>query len=242
MSRTRTSICGLALASLLAVTTPAIAHVLLDAETARPMLVAIAEHLKTTREASAEDGQVVEAWYLLGERVHQLVELMNTDVLAHGQSLYGQLLATRLSALGTRVAYVDRTRRYVYDLTPFDQYLRRAPRGTRAADAKFRLIAETFSRSLGSRPSDLAEGDLEALGKAIRQEEAFVAEHPTHPRLREVRFFLAIDYYRLHRNSPDAQIATRYRALARAALQAIIRDYPGTAEARSAEPPLQELQ
>ncbi|MGH3118302.1 MAG: hypothetical protein ACRDQ2_14560, partial [Gaiellales bacterium] len=92
MLRTRTSICGLALTGLLAVTTPVIAHVLLDAEIARPMLVAIAGHLKATREASAEDGQV-EAWYLLGERVHQLVELMNTDVLAHGQSLYGQLLA-----------------------------------------------------------------------------------------------------------------------------------------------------
>lgn len=239
MSRTRTY--GLALASLLAVTTPAIAHVVLDAEIARPMLVAITGHLKTTREASAENGHV-EAWYLLGEGVHQLVELMNTDVLAHGQSLYGQLLARRLSALGLGVEYVDRTRRYVYDLAPFEQYLRRAPRGVRAADAKVRLIAETFSRSLGSRPRDLAEGDLDALGKAIRRQEAFVAEHPAHPRLREVRFFLAIDYYRLHHNTPDAHIATRYRALARAALQAILRDYPGTAEARSAERPLQELQ
>lgn len=233
----RTSVGGLALAALLTVSTPAVAHVILDAETARPMLVAIAEQLKKT----SEDGNV-EAWYLLGERVHQLVALMNTDVLAHGESLYGQLVAKRLSALGIRVEYVDRTRRYVYDLTPFDRYLQFAPRGARAADAKFRLIAETFSRSLGSRPSDLAEGDTEALGKAIRRQEAFVAEHSTDPRLREVRFFQAIDYYRLHRNSADARTAGQYRARARSALQAIMRDYPGTAEARSAEPLLQELQ
>lgn len=239
-TRARATGAGVTLLVTVAVT-PAMAHVLLDGEIARPLLVAVVGHLKATREAPAEDAHV-EALYLLGERVHQLVELMNTDVLAHGESLYGQLLARRLSDLGIGVAFVDRRRRYVYDLAPFDQYLRRAPRGPRAADVKVRLIAETFHRSAGPHPGDLAEGDLEALRQAIRREEAFVTEHPTHPKLREVRLFLAIDYYRLHRNSPDPQIATKYRALARAAFEAIIRDYPGTTEARSAEPPLKELQ
>jgi len=231
---------ALTLAALVALTTPAGAHVVLDADVAQPMLAAIAADLKTTRDAPVDEGRA-EAWYRLGERLHQLVDLMNTDVLAHGQSLYGQLVARQLVDLGLGVTYVDRTRRYVYDVAPFEQYLRLAPRGARAADAKFRLIAEAFTRSLGRRASELAEGDPTSLAHAIRRKEAFVAEHPAHPRLRDVRFFLAIDYYRLHRNSPDARIAAQYRGLARTALQAIIRDYPGTAEARSAEPPLQEL-
>jgi hypothetical protein len=240
MDRTRSGLGGLGLTMSLAVITPAFGHVVLDPEIAGAMLVAIAGQLKASREAPAEDARV-EALYLLGERVHQLVEMMNTDVLAHEQSLYGQLMAQRLSDLGIRIVFVDRSRRYFCDLAPFEQYLQRAPRGPRAADVKFRLITETFHRSLGTRPGDLAEGNVETLAQAVRREEAFIADHPSDPRLREVRFFLAIDYYRLHRNSPDPQNATKYRALARTALKAIIRDYPGTTEARSAEPRLEEL-
>ncbi len=240
MRRTRAGLGGLGLAMSLAVITPAQGHVVLDPEIAGAMLVAIAGQLKASREAPAEDARV-EALYLLGERVHQLVEMMNTDVLAHEQSLYGQLVAQRLSDLGIHVVFVDRRRRYVYDLSPLEQYLQRAPQGPRAAEVKFRLIAETFHRSLGTHPGDLAEGSVESLAQAVRREESFIADHPTHPKLREVRFFLAIDYYRLHRNSPDPRNATKYRALARTALKAIIQDYPGTAEARSAEPPLKEL-
>lgn len=216
------------------------AHVLLDGAIAGPMLGDIATHLKASKEAPSEDARL-EALYRLGETVNRLVEVMNLDVLGHGQSLYGDLLARRLAHYGLRIAFVERARRYVYDLTPFEEYVQKSSQGPHAADAKFRIIAETFHRSVGARPEELADGDLLGLEKAIRLKELFLKEHLSHPRLRDVRFFLALDYYRLHKNSPAPETVRRYERLARLALRAVVSDYPGTAEARSAEVVLKDL-
>jgi hypothetical protein len=225
---------------MIVVATPATAHVLLDAEAAQPLLAEIAAELRQTRNG-AGDGARLEALYRLAEAVARLVEIMNFDLLAHGQSVAADLLARRLGEAGIRVAYVERSRRFVYDLAPLREYLMLAPAGPRAGDVKFRLIAHAFHRSAGARLAEVVDGDLDGLREAVRREEDFVREHPTHPRLRDVRFFLAVDYYRLHRNSPHAATARRYGALARAALVALARDYPGTAEARSAETVLEDL-
>jgi hypothetical protein len=239
-TRPASTILGLALLVAIALPPSADAHVVLDGEIVRPMLVDIARQLKDSRDAPSEADRL-EAVYLLGEKVRQLVEFMNLDLLGHGQSLYADLLVKRLADYGVRIAFVERRRLYVSDLSPFDEYLRRAPRGPRAADARFRVIAETFHRSTSSRPSDVAEGDLEGLRKAIAQAESFLKEHPEHKQVKDVRFFLAMDYYRLARNSPDPATVSKYETLARLALQRIVQDYPGSAEAGSAEATLQTL-
>jgi len=215
------------------------AHVVLDGEIVRPILVDIARDLRDTREGGSEVARL-EALFLVGQRVHQLVELMNLDLLAHGRSLFGELLIRRLAEYGIRVDFIERNARYVPDLAPFEEYLRRSPPGPRAADAKFRVIAELFHRSAGRRPEETADGGVKELRDAVARKEAFLRDHPGHDRVRDVRFFLAMDYYRLFRNSTETT-AKKYEQLARRALQQIMHEHPGTAEARSAEITLEAL-
>ncbi|MGH9368153.1 MAG: tetratricopeptide repeat protein [Thermoanaerobaculia bacterium] len=233
-----------AVAALVAVTLVggrgADAHVVLDGEIARPILVDLARDLRDTREGGS-DAARLEALFLVGERVHQLVELMNLDLLAHGRSLFGELLIRRLAEHGVRVDFIERNGRYVSDLAPFEEYLRRSPRGPRAADAKFRVVAEMFHRSTGRRPEEIADGGVEELRDAVARKEAFLRDHPGHDRVRDVRFFLAMDYYRLFRNSTETATRGKYEQLARRALQQIMHEFPETAEARSAEITLKAL-
>lgn len=215
------------------------AHVVLDGAIARPILVDIAQNLRDTREGGSEAARL-EALFLVGQRVHQLVELMNLDLLAHGRSLFGELLIRRLAEYGMRVDFIERNARYVADLAPFEEYLRRSPSGPRAADAKFRVIAEMFHRSTGRRPEEIAHGGVEELRDAVARQEAFLRDHSGHDRVRDVRFFLAMDYYRLFRNSAGTT-TKKYEQLARRALQQIMQEHAGTAEARSAEITLKAL-
>jgi hypothetical protein len=215
------------------------AHVVLDGEVARPILVDITRGLRDAREGGSEAARL-EALFLAGQRVDQLVELMNLDLLAHGRSLFGDLLARRLAEYGIQVVFVERNARYASDVAPFEEYLRRSPSGPRAADAKFRVIGELFQRSTGRRADEIADGGLEGLRDAVARKEAFLREHPGHDRTRDVRFFLAMDYYRLCRNSIRTT-ARKYEQLARRALQQIMHEHPGTAEARSAEIALETL-
>jgi hypothetical protein len=116
-TRPASTILGLALLVAIALPPSADAHVVLGGEIARPMLVDIARKLKDSRDAPSEAGRL-EALYLLGEKVRQLVELMNLDLLGHGQSLYADLLVKRLADYGVRIAFVERRRLYVSDLGP----------------------------------------------------------------------------------------------------------------------------
>jgi hypothetical protein len=226
--------------ALLAPDRRADAHVVLDGEIARPILADIVRDVRDSKEAETEAARL-EALFLVGQRTDQLVELMNLDLLAHGRSLLGELLVRRLLAYGIRVDYVERSARYLPDLAPFEEYLRRAPAAPRAADAKLYVIAEMFRRSAGARPEEIADGGVEALRNAVAREEAFLRDHPGHDGAKDVQFFLAMDYYRLFKNSADPAAAKRYERLARESLQRIVQARPGTAEARSAEVALEAL-
>jgi len=215
------------------------AHVVLDGEIARPILVDITRDLREAQEGASEAARL-EALFLVGQRVDQLVELMNLDLLAHGRSLFGELLIRRLADYGIRVVFIERNVRYAPDLAPFEEYLRRSPSGPRAADAKFRVITELFQRSAGRRADEIADGGLDELRDAVARKEAFLRDHPGHDRARDVRFLLAMDYYRLFRNSTGTT-TKKYEQLARRALQQIVQEQPGSAEARSAETALEAL-
>src|SRR2546428_864447 len=159
----------------------------------------------------------------------------------HGTSLYADLLVRSLSEYGIRVTRAESSGRYVYDQAAFREYVRREPRGRRVAEAKFRVIAHAFYGSVGSDPAELVNSDVDQLRRAVGREEAFLKEHPRSENLKEVRFFLAMDYYRLFRHSPDRATAMKYERLASRALREIAQEYPGTAEARAAEVTLEAL-
>lgn len=233
MRRTLTAVAlGLALAS------PASAH---DIERAEALLGQIAEHRRTAADAPTE-GERTEALFRLGQTAETLVEAVNRDVAAHGtRDLFAELVVKRLQANALNVAWAPRESRYVYDLAAFQDYLRRAPRGPRAPEVKFRLIARSFYATLGPDPAALVGTDVAGLLRAVADEERFVREHATHERAGTVRFFLAVDQYRIARNVTDPVKRSEYERRAREALQQTVERSAETFEVRAAQTLLETL-
>jgi|GEM_PF-2228974 len=208
-------------------------HVVLDPELVQRFMVEIAQASKETREGSDPEA---EGLYRLGEKVEQLVELMNQDISSHGSSdLLAQLVVKRLETYQIKVAFSERNNRFVYDLAAFREYIIRAPKGKRAAAARFRLIAGTFYQTLGPDPSRLANTDVSNVLSAVAEEERFLKEYAGDEKTKEVRFFLAVDYYRLYKNAERPDEVARYERLSRRALEQVKARYPGSMEGRAAE-------
>jgi hypothetical protein len=223
---------GLALAS------PAAAH---DIERAEALLGEIAEHRRAAADAPTE-AERAEGLFRLAETTESLLEAVNQDVIAHGsRDLFAELVVKRLQANALNVAWAPRQNRYLYDLAAFRDYLRRAPGGPRAAEAKFRLIARSFYATLGSDPAALVGTDVAGLLRAVADEERFVREHPTHERAATVRFFLAVDQYRLARNVSEPLKRREYEGRARQALQQTVERSAEAFEVRAAQTLLETL-
>lgn len=206
-------------------------HEVLDPELVRRLMVEIGQAVQDSQEASDPDG---EALYRLGETVEQLVELMNLDISLHGRSdPLTQLVVKQLEMYQINVTLSDS--RFDYNLAAFREYLIRAPKGRRAAAAQFRLIARTFYQTLAPDPSRLANTDVPGVLKAIADEERFLKDYQGDVKTKEVRFFLAVDYYRLYKNVQSADRLVQYERLARRALEEVKARYPGSMEGRAAQ-------
>jgi len=208
---------------------PALGH---DVVQAGQLEAAVAEIARL--QARVREPGDAEALYALGERIEQVVDLVNQDAAAHGAAdPLASLLVGRLRSWSLGVEFSEVERRYVYDLDAFRAYLARAPEGARAAAAWFRLLARSFYRRLGPDPSNPAPADAPATARAAEEEERFIARHPADERAREVRLFLAVDWCRLASAERPPQRSHRHRC--RSALDLVRTRYPGTMEARAAE-------
>jgi hypothetical protein len=222
----------------LTLATPVAAH---DIERAEALLTDVAAHRRAAAEAVIESEQTA-ATFRLGETVETLVEALNADVAAHGRrDLFPELVVRRLHAHAVNVAWAPASSRYVYDLAAFHDYLHRAPRGPLAAEAKFRVLAGRFYATLGSDPDVLVATDVATLTQAATEEERFLTQHPTHARAGTVRFFLAVDHYRLARNAADPARRAQHERRARQALQQTVQRSTEAFEVRAAQTLLDRL-
>jgi hypothetical protein len=226
----------LAVAAFAAAPFSARGHTLLDPGQVQQALVDIARAQRQAHEPSGDP----EALYALGEKVELLVDLLNQDAAAHGGSdILARLVVDRLRLYDVRVDFPEPPGRYAYDLAAFREYLARAPEGKRAPAAWFRLLSRAFHDSVGADPSRLAAADAGKVAGAAAEEERFLKKYPADEKAREVRFFLAVDYYRLARaERPGSE---RYQRLCRAALESLLARYPSTMEARTAAALLETL-
>jgi hypothetical protein len=207
-------------------------HALLDPEVAQKMLVEIAQAHRGARSAPTQDARA-EALYALGVRVQALVELLDQDAMAHdGAGPLGQLIVKRLEDYDVQVLYSEQSRRFLYDQAAMRQYLQLMPRGARAADARFQILAAGFHATLPAGPPVVTSQDRGAVSRAVIEEERFLRDYPKHPKAREVLFFLGVDCYRLWRNEADK--GAQYERCARRALQRLIEEDPQSIEARAA--------
>jgi hypothetical protein len=223
---------------VLTLSSPAAGH---DIERAEALLGEIASH-RGAAAAGATESDRAEATFRLGETVETLVAALNLDVAAHGtRELFAELVVRRLRALALDVAWAPRDGRYVYDLAAFADYVRRAPRGRWAPEAKFRLIARKFYATLGTDPATLVGTDVGALLAALAEEERFLVEHASHERADTVRFFVAVDHYRIARNLTDPVRAREHERRARQALQQTVERSTQAFEVRAAQTLLETL-
>jgi hypothetical protein len=212
-----------------------------DIQRAEALLGDIAAH-RGAAAAGPTESDRAEAMFRLGETVETLVAALNLDVAAHGtRDLFAELVVRRLRAHALDVAWAPREGRYVYDLAAFGDYVRRAPRGRWAPEAKFRFIARRFYATLGADPATLVGTDVGALLAALADEERFLREHASHERAGTVRFFLAVDHYRIARNVADPVLARDHERRARQALQHTVEHSTQTFEVRAAQTLLETL-
>ena len=230
-----------ALVLVVAMASPAGAHVVLDREAAETLLAEIAGHRRASVDTPSESGRV-DALFRLGQTVESLVEALNRDVSAHGQrDLFGELLVARLQAHTINVAWMPRDGRYEYDLAAFREVVRRAPRGQWAAESSFRLIARRFYATLAPDPATLVGIDVAGVLDAVRDEERFLRDYAGHERATTVRFFLAVDHFRIARNARDPARAREHERRARRALQQTVNGSAEAFEVRAAQTLLERL-
>jgi hypothetical protein len=229
---------ALALVFVLMSAVPAVGH---DIERAEALLADVAAYRRAAAEAAIESERA-DAVFRLGETVEALVTALNADVATHGtRDLFAELVARRLQAQQLNVAWTPAVNRYVYDQAAFRDYLRRAPRGGAAPEGKFRLMAQRFYATIGPDPDVLVDTDVPALQRATAEAERFLAEHGQHSRADTVRFFLAVDHYRIARNVADPTRRAEHARRARLALQQTVERSAQPFDVRAAQTLLERL-
>jgi hypothetical protein len=182
-----------------------------------------------------------DALYALGERIEQIVEILNQDAAAHGAAdPFTLLVVNRLRSWDVRVEFSQPEGRYAYDLAAFRAYLTLAPDGSRAGAAWYRLLARSFYERMGPDPDHPSPAPAAETARAIEEEERFLRRHPADPRRKEVTFFLAVDLCRRARAEHPARRGDLRRC--RSALYEIRARYPDSMEARAAETLLEQLE
>lgn len=216
-------------------------HSLLDPEVAHAMLIEIAQDRSSASSDHSQEARA-ESLFRLGSRVQALVDLLDQDAMAHdGASPFALLLLKRLEAYEISVTYSEKGRRFSYDQGAFREYLRSAPKGPHAAEARYQILSETFHATLTAGPSVVASADRPGVIRAVTDEEQFLRDYPQNPKAKEVRFFLGVDCHRLSRNIADSNKATQYERCARQALERVVDEYPGSIEARASSALLEAM-
>lgn len=199
--------------------------VILDPKIVSQLLAEIAKFRSESENGKDKEAQL-EALYEMGERVLDLTELMTQDLESHGAndpSLIA-LIERRLKEQGVAIAKYEAG--YHYDLAAFREYLRRAPSGKRAVDARYALIGF-------DEPGD----DVAALQKSMAAKERFIREYPKYADVSVAELLLAQQHNQLARvySAQHKQaLSDQQRKLAQDQYRRIIRLYPNSEEAETA--------
>lgn len=182
----------------------AMGHDLLTAESAQAYLAAVSASQRTiaSKEPAAERAL---AYLGLGKTLDEIRELLNRDLAAHGkvQGLPSTYLVAELQRLGVPLAWSQKWRRFGSNTQYFEQALRLAPQGPRAAEAGLRLLQGRFYDSFDSDP--LAAGESwPRLAEQIALAEDLAARDLQGDAREELEFIGAILHTRASRIAPDA--------------------------------------
>lgn len=211
---------------------PAFFDVILDPKEVNRLLNEIASLQESAKNEKAEKDRL-NALYEMGERALDLADLMTRDKEAHGaiDTNLGQIIERRLRQLGV-VMTLDKLG-YHYDLAVFKEYLRRAPTGERAADARYVLIG-----------FDEPGEDALKLERSIRDKEQFLRQYPKFTEMSVVKLLLAQQHIRLgraYKAQKRQAAADQQQKMAVEMYREIVRLYPQSQEAETASDYLNQL-
>jgi hypothetical protein len=199
--------------------------VILDPKQVGQLLAEIAKLHGESQTAKDKDAQL-DALYEMGERVLDLTDLMTQDLNSHGSNdpSLVSLIERRLKEQGVTIAKYAAG--YHYDLAAFREYLRRAPSGPRALEARYVLIGF-------DEPGD----DVAALQRSIAAKQQFIRQYPKYEDVSVAELLLAQQYNRLARvyaSQHKQALSDQERRLAQEQYRRIIRLYPKSEEAETA--------
>jgi len=217
---------SLTVAALFCFICPVLAFdIILDPQIVSRLLAEIAKLSDESKSAPKPQDREA-ALYEMGERVLDLTDLMTQDLESHGfndANLVG-VIERRLKERG--IAISKSKAEWQYDMAAFREYIRVAPNGPRALDARYALVGF-------DEPGD----DIAALQKSIAAKERFIRDYPKYGDVSVVELLLAQQrthlarvYEARHQNTLGAE----QRKLARERYERIVRLYPKSEEAETA--------
>jgi len=217
------------------------AHALIDPQVMQNLLAELHAQQSSVAEQTVP-GARAESLFALGSRIRFLVDLLNQDISAHGQSdPLTALFVKRLALMRIGLDTSERDGRFRYDLDAFRQYLKLSPRGPHAADARFFILEQGFRLRTADAASALGPDDEGAARRALPEYKRFLADFALDPHTRETRFFLGVECYRLRPRAKDDRDRARLRDCARQSLSEVATRHPDSVEARAASTLLEQL-
>lgn len=182
-------------------------------------------------EKAPDSEAALEALVSIGKEADELARTFNREIESHGRA-NAQLIdlaIDRLKKLGVNIGYHQGKSLYYYDCAAYIEYLKQAPQGKGAADARFGLIDYKFFQSMGNNVKELLD--------AAAEKQKFLKDYPDYAMNPRVILYLGIDYrdlFRLYSRQGERAAAARYRRLAMDAFKRVIARYPESEEASSA--------
>ena len=199
--------------------------VILDPQEVNKLLNEIGKFYEETKNSPKVSDQL-DAFYEMGERALDLADLMSKDKANHGSidASLAAVIQRRLKPFGVNI--VGDSLGYHYDLAAFQEYLRRAPTGERAADAKYVLIG-----------FDAPGENVAALEKSIAGKEGFIRQYPNYSEMSLVKFMLAQQHVRVARvynTQKNIALGAQHKQKAQDLYRQIVKQFPQSQEAEAA--------
>jgi hypothetical protein len=191
------------------------------------------QQAQLTLRGNASPKEKETALFYIGAEAYTLMKLINSDVREHGQENQGliDVAIGRCKKLGVNIQPVSGTDYYLYDFEAFTSYLKIAPRGMHAPEARFALIEKSsYSVEQGRKTPEM-------LLKQIEEKKNLLQEFPDVTRRVDLQMFLILDYlevYASYLESNDLSRSNQYKELALELCRQLVENHPDTGAANFA--------
>ena len=188
------------------------------------------QQAQTTFRSNVSASEKEEALFKIGVQAYELMKLINYDISEHGRENQGliDVAINRSKTMGVNIQLAAGKDYYMYDFEAFTSYLKLAPRGSYAPDARFALIEKSFyDEHRGQKTPQL-------LLKEIEEKKQLLQEFPNLSRRADLQMFLILDYLQLHTDyleKKDLAKSTQYKDLALELCRQVMKNYPDTGAA-----------